>query len=91
MDDWQRSMLETIFQDLTRQRQVVDRALEMLSSILDIRKAVTKRYIWTAALNMLSQPEFQDVNKVKTLLQSLEQQEVLTAADGGRQRNVVLL
>ncbi|MFR6290332.1 MAG: hypothetical protein ACLUKQ_02655 [Peptococcaceae bacterium] len=71
------SMLETIFQDLTRQRQVVDRALEMLSSILDIRNKDKKIYL-DGGLNMLSQPEFQDVNKVKTLLHSLEQQEVLS-------------
>lgn len=77
VDDWQRSMLETIFQDLTRQRQVVDRALEMLSSILDIRNKDKKIYL-DGGLNMLSQPEFQDVNKVKTLLHSLEQQEVLS-------------
>ena len=77
VDDWQRSMLETIFQDLTRQCQVVDRALEMLSSILDIRSKDKKIYL-DGGLNMLSQPEFQDVNKVKTLLHSLEQQEVLS-------------
>lgn len=52
-------------------------ALEMLSSILDIRNKDKKIYL-DGGLNMLSQPEFQDVNKVKTLLHSLEQQEVLS-------------
>lgn len=76
VDDWQRNILENIFQNLTRQRQVVDCALEMLSSILDIQNKDRRIYL-DGGLNMLSQPEFKDVNKVKNLLQSLEQQEVL--------------
>ena len=49
----------------------------MLSSILDMNKKDKKIYL-DGGLNMLSQPEFKDVNKVKTLLHSLEQEEVLT-------------
>ncbi len=77
VDDWQRSILENIFQKLTRQRQVVDRALEMLSSILNIEKKDPQIYMG-GGLNMLSQPEFKDVDRVKSLLQSLEQEEVVT-------------
>ena len=77
VDDWQRNILENIFQNLSRQRQVVDCALEMLSSILNVQGKDKKIYL-DGGLNMLSQPEFKDVNKVKHLLQSLEQQEVLT-------------
>lgn len=77
VDDWQRSLLENVFHSLSRQRQVVDRALEMLSSILDMREADDKIYL-DGSLNMLSQPEFQDVNKAKNLLQSLKQKEVVT-------------
>ena len=77
VDDWQRNILENIFQNLQHQRQVVDCALEMLSSILGIQNADKKIYL-EGGLNMLSQPEFKDVTKVKSLLQSLEQQEVLT-------------
>jgi heat-inducible transcriptional repressor len=77
VDDWQHNILENIFQNLTHQRQVVDCALEMLSSILDIQNKDKKIYL-DGGLNMLSQPEFKDVNKVKSLLHSLEQQEVVT-------------
>ena len=76
VDDWQRNILENIFQNLSHQRQVVDCALEMLSSILGIQNTDKKIYL-DGGLNMLSQPEFKDVTKVKSLLQSLEQQEVL--------------
>lgn len=77
VDDWQRSILENIFQDLSKQRQVVDCALEMLSSILGVQNQDRQIFL-NGGLNMLSQPEFKDVNKVKNLLQSLEQEEVLT-------------
>lgn len=76
VDDWQRNILENIFQNLSHQRQVVDCALEMLSSILGIQNSDRKIYL-DGGLNMLTQPEFKDVSKVKNLLQSLEQQEVL--------------
>lgn len=76
VDDWQRNILENIFQNLTHQRQVVDCALEMLSSILGFQNTDSKIYLG-GGLNMLSQPEFKDVTKVKNLLESLEQQEVL--------------
>ena len=76
VDDWQHNVLESIFQDLSHQRQVVDCALEILSSILGLHNNDKKIYLG-GGLNMLSQPEFKDVAKVKSLLESLEQQEVL--------------
>lgn len=76
VDGWQRSMLENIFHDLTHQRKVVDAALEMLSSILKTEKS-SKVYL-NGTLNMLNQPEFKDVARVKTILQTLEKREVLS-------------
>lgn len=90
VDDWQRNILENIFQNLTRQRQVVDCALEMLSSILNVQGKDKKIYL-DGSLNMLSQPEFKDVNKVKHLLQSLEQQEVLSQLmEGGAETGITV-
>lgn len=77
VNDWQTSILENIFKNLTRQRQVVDCALGMLSSILNMEDKDKKIYL-DGGLNMLSQPEFKDVNKVKSLLHSLEQKEIVT-------------
>lgn len=76
VDGWQRSILENIFKELTHQRQVVDSALEVLSTILKTEKN-DKIYL-NGALNMLTQPEFKDVDKVKRILHMLEQQEVLS-------------
>ena len=77
VNDWQTSILENIFKNLTKQRQVVDCALGMLSSILNMEDKDKKIYL-DGGLNMLSQPEFKDVNKVKNLLHSLEQKEIVT-------------
>lgn len=77
VENWQRHVLENIFQSLSHQRQVVDEALKMLSSILNIDHKDNKKIYLNGGLNMLTQPEFKDVNKVKNLLQSLQQQEIL--------------
>jgi len=77
VENWQKDMLENIFQDLNHQRQVVDQALTMLAKILDIHPRDKKIYL-DGGLNMLSQPEFKDVTKVKSLLKSLEQEEILS-------------
>lgn len=75
VDGWQKDMLENIFAELTHQRKVVDAALEMLSSIL--RREKSSKVYLNGTLNMLSLPEFKDVNRVKTILQTLEDQEVV--------------
>ena len=75
VDGWQKDMLENIFVELTHQRKVVDAALEMLSSIL--RREKSSKVYLNGTLNMLSLPEFKDVNRVKTILQTLEDQEVV--------------
>lgn len=78
VENWQQDILENIFHDLNHQRQVVDQALAMLANILDIHPGDNKKFYLDGGLNMLSQPEFKDVTKVKSLLKSLEQEEILT-------------
>lgn len=75
VENWQRNILENIFNDLTHQRKVVDAALEMLSAILKTEKS--SKFYLNGALNMLSLPEFKDVNRVKAILQILEDKEAL--------------
>lgn len=76
IDGWQRSIIENIFANLSHQKEVVDCALDMLSSIL--KKNKDDKVFLNGGLNMLTQPEFSDVYKVKNLLQSLEQEEILS-------------
>lgn len=86
IDDWEMSIIESITSGLQRQRQVVDCALEMLTSILSLEKKGNEYYL-DGSLNMLSQPEFQDVGKAKNLLTSLRQQEILSQLMDGEEQD----
>lgn len=87
VDNWQQDMLENIFHELNHQRQVVDQALTMLATILNLEHKESRKIYLDGGLNMLSQPEFKDVDKVKGLLKSLEQEDVLTRIMTNGQEN----
>jgi len=74
-DDWKMGIMENIFQELAHQKQVVDSALEMLSDILN--KNNNNKVYLKGGLNMLGQPDFKDVDKVKNILATLEDSEVV--------------
>lgn len=71
-----KDLLREIYNELARQRKLIDRSLELLSELLDNKKGSEELY-FGGTINMLSQPEFQDVEKVKPLLQFLEEKEQL--------------
>ncbi|NMA69714.1 MAG: heat-inducible transcription repressor HrcA, partial [Desulfitobacterium sp.] len=65
-----KDILRDIYNELARQRKLIDISLELLSDLLDNKKGSEELYLG-GTINMLSQPEFQDVEKVKPLLQFL--------------------
>ncbi len=69
------SLLREIYSELTRQKDLINRALELLEPIVDSRDFDT--VVLGGTLNMLNQPEFKDVQKLKTLLQIFEEGSVL--------------
>ncbi|WP_407307190.1 heat-inducible transcriptional repressor HrcA [Desulfosporosinus sp. SB140] len=71
-----RSLLHEIYSELSRQRHLIDNALEMLDAILDDDEEEERIYLG-GTLNMLNQPEFRDLNKVKTLFRVFEENEPL--------------
>lgn len=71
-----RSMLHEIYSELSRQRLLIDNALEMLREILDDDEEEERIYLG-GALNMLNQPEFRDLGKVKTLFKVFEENDSL--------------
>lgn len=74
MEDVRRTLLHEIYGELTRQRYLIDNALELLSVVLNDSRADGKDKVYLGGtLNMLNQPEFQDVEKVKTLFQFFEE------------------
>ncbi|HBW37610.1 heat-inducible transcriptional repressor HrcA [Desulfosporosinus sp. BICA1-9] len=71
-----RSMLHEIYSELSRQRLLIDNTLDMLRAILDDSEG-EERICLGGTLNMLNQPEFKDLGKVKTLFKLFEENEPL--------------
>lgn len=67
-----RSLLHEIYSELSRQRHLIDNTLDMLSAILDDHEEEERIYLG-GTLNMLNQPEFRDLSKVKTLFKVFEE------------------
>lgn len=73
LGDVRHSLLHEIYSELTRQRSLIDHALELVSAVFQEQKE-DKVYLG-GALNMLNQPEFKDVGKIKNLFQVFEEDE----------------
>jgi len=75
--DWDKTILKAVQSQLLRQQRVLSLALEFLDSLLS-EEADDKVYL-AGALNILNQPEFKDVSKVKSLLELLEDEDMLSS------------
>ncbi|MGI6119212.1 MAG: heat-inducible transcriptional repressor HrcA [Desulfosporosinus sp.] len=71
-----RSLLDEIYNELFRQRVLIDNILEMLRTVLDDKKGGERIYL-DGTLNMLNQPEFRDLTKIKALFKVFEENEIL--------------
>ncbi len=71
-----KDLLTEIYSELARQRSLIDRSLELLSEILDSNNESEEFYLG-GTINMLNQPEFQDIEKIKPLFQFLEEKKQL--------------
>ncbi|HOV79693.1 MAG TPA: heat-inducible transcriptional repressor HrcA [Bacillota bacterium] len=69
------TLLKEIYFELTRHKHVIDLAMELIQDSLAL-KTEDKIYLG-GVFNMLNQPEFHNVEKVKTLLGILEQESLL--------------
>ncbi len=70
------SLLHEIYNELSRQRLLIDNTMDMLRTILDDHDGEERIYLG-GTLNMLNQPEFKDLAKVKTLFRVFEEDESL--------------
>jgi heat-inducible transcriptional repressor len=75
MTDVRRGLLHEIYSELTRQRSLIDHALGLLTTVFNEPADDKNRVYLDGALNMLNQPEFRDVEKVRNLLQIFEEDE----------------
>jgi heat-inducible transcriptional repressor len=76
LDQVKRTLLHEIYDELSRQRRLIDNTLDMLREILDDNEQEDRIYLG-GTLNMLNQPEFRDLGKVKSLFKVFEENESL--------------
>ncbi len=73
--EMQRSELQTLRDDLKKRRQVIDRALDALDTLLE--NSGEEKVLISGALNILKEPEFKDLDKLKRILTLLEEDGLL--------------
>ncbi|CFX98826.1 Heat-inducible transcription repressor HrcA [Syntrophomonas zehnderi OL-4] len=66
-----RSELQILRDDLKKRQQVIDRALEAVDNLLD--NTADEKVLISGALNILKEPEFKDLDKLKRILTLLEE------------------
>lgn len=70
-----RTLQREIAREIAREEQILNLAMELMEQVL--QENGDDRVYLGGTLNMLNQPEFRDVAKVKTLLSTLEEEEIV--------------
>ncbi|MFA7077448.1 MAG: heat-inducible transcriptional repressor HrcA [Syntrophomonas sp.] len=71
MTELQRSDLMILRDELKSRRQVIDKAMEAIDSLLD--NSQEDKVVIRGALNIINEPEFKDLDKLKRILTILEE------------------
>ncbi|MGS0765101.1 heat-inducible transcriptional repressor HrcA [Syntrophomonas curvata] len=71
----QRSDLQELREELKQRRQVIDHALEAIESLL--ASSNEERVMISGTLNIMNEPEFKDVDKLRKILAFLEEESLL--------------
>lgn len=69
------TLIKEIYSELSKHRNIFDAAMDLVQETLNLNQ--DEKVYLAGTLNILNQPEFSDINKVKTLLSLLEQDKVL--------------
>lgn len=75
MEQWKSGVLQAIYYELDYQKRLLHQVIELVENALSVEYE-NKVYLG-GALNILNQPEFKDVEKVRVLLELLEEEKVL--------------
>lgn len=75
LEEFRRSDLQNIREELKKRRQVIDKALEAIDNLAD--NTGSERVMISGVLNMLNEPEFKDLDKLKKMLSILEEDKLL--------------
>lgn len=76
LDKGKKSMMQDIYSELARQRSLIDTALQMMEPLFYESQKKDRVYLG-GTLNMLNQPEFKDLDKVKNLFKVFEHDDSL--------------
>lgn len=69
-----RTVLQSVYDELSRQRQIIDLTLEIIESVLN-RESGEGLYVG-GARNILKQPEYRDIRNVRQLLDLVEEESI---------------
>lgn len=69
------SLLHEVYSELAKYRRVLDMALELINE--NLKREKEDRVYLGGVFNILNQPEFHNIEKLKTLLSLLEQEDLL--------------
>lgn len=72
VEQWRPTILRTIYQELLYQRKLLNNVIELVENAISLEEE-NKVYLG-GTLNILNQPEFKDIEKVKSILELLEQE-----------------
>lgn len=75
MEDIRMTLIKEIYFELAKQKHILNKAMELIQESLSL-EAEDKIYLG-GVFNILNQPEFHSIEKVKTLLSLLEQEPLL--------------
>lgn len=75
LEQWKPSVLKSIYAELKYQKKVLNNIIEIIENSLAVDH--DNRVFLGGTLNILNQPEFKDINKVKGLLSLLEEAEII--------------
>lgn len=75
LEDIKLTLIKEIYQELSKHKNIFDAAMDLIQETLNLNNQ-DKIYL-AGTLNILNQPEFRDISRVKTLLSLLEQDKVL--------------
>jgi heat-inducible transcriptional repressor len=75
VEEIHRAVLQDIYQEVIEQRELFNRVIELLKQVLALESS--KKVYLDGVFNILAQPEFKDLERVKQFLAFLEQEEAL--------------
>lgn len=75
LEDIKLTLIKEMYFELTKHKNILDAAMDLIQETLNLNNQ-DKIYL-AGTLNILNQPEFRDISRVKTLLSLLEQDKVL--------------